>query len=163
MQTILGPHAKAIYALVAAYAIYQTVTVLSALFLARFGPGGLLLGSVLGAAVAVGLGASIIHLLFERFAAGHRSDIALSKRGRNVVGRALDLIAIALGGYVLYRIIGVVLDVLSAITAWKGEPMTALVGVYGVFAISVFVGIFSLLLWMAVLNSVFGRLGAKPD
>ncbi len=69
---------------------------------------------------------------------------------------------LALVAYVLYRIIGVVPIVLKAL-GWKSESLTNVLGTGATTAISVFIGVASLILWFVVLKFVFAELEAKPN
>ena len=86
-----------------------------------------LLISIAIALVTVGVGLGIIHALFNKITGSNSSadqsekvelerDVAAYKKGRDVAGKVLGLISLALVAYVLYRIIGVVPGVLRALS-----------------------------------------------
>jgi exosortase/archaeosortase len=90
-----------------------------------------LLISIAIALVSVGVGFGIIRVLFNKISGSNSSldqnekaelgrDVAAYKKGRDVVGKVLGLISLALVAYVVYRIAGVIPGVLSALQA--GRP-----------------------------------------
>jgi hypothetical protein len=91
-----------------------------------------LLISIAIAVVSIGLGLGALHMLFNKVTGPNSSidqnekaeleqDVAAYKKGRDVVGKALGLISLALVAYVVYRIVGVVPGVLSALQAGRAN------------------------------------------
>lgn len=183
LQKIHDTHGKAIWALLAAFLIYEVLSIWTGrFFISRYGAAGPLLSNIASAAVAILIGAPLIHVLFDQVSnqfsqglndptklpidpserAELQTDVAAYKQERQVVGNALGLIGIAIVGFVLYRIIGVVPIVLSAL-GWKPESVTSALGSGGAIALSVFIAVVSLIVWFVVLNFVFRKLEAKPS
>jgi hypothetical protein len=181
LQKIHTDHGRAIWALVVAYGILGIFM----LFLPRIHINGVaqvtsnLLLSIGSVAVCVVLAVVAIHVLFSQLPdaggiftmlgpidapekADFDRDVSTYEKVRTVIGDVLTLIGLALVAYILYRIIGVVPIVLTAV-GWKTESLTKVVGTGGATAISVVIGAASLLLWFVVLNFVFRKLGAKPS
>lgn len=180
LQKIHESHGKAIWALIVAYAILG----LFMLFLPRLHINGVdqvtstLLLSIVSAGVSIGLAVIAIHVLFGRMAnpdvftmlgpidAPEKTefdrDVTIYEKVRAIVGDGLTVIGLALVAYILYRIIGVVPIVLTAL-GWKSESLTNVLGTGATTAISVFIGVASLILWFVVLKFVFAELEAKPN
>ncbi len=181
LQKIHDSHGKALWALIAAYAIFGIIM----LFAPRFHIRGMeqvssnLLISILTLGASVLLAVVAIHLLFGNAARNQGSiftalgpidpgekaefdtDVTVYEKVRKVVGDVLTVIGLAITAYVLYRIVGVVPIVLSAL-GWKSESLTNILGNSGTTAISVLIGVASLIFWFVALNFVFRKLEAKP-
>lgn len=91
-----------------------------------------LLISIAIAVVSVGVGFWAIRVLFNKISGSNSTldqnekaelgrDVAAYNKGRDVVGKALGLISLALVAYVVYRIAGVVPGVLSALQAGRAN------------------------------------------
>jgi hypothetical protein len=182
LQKIHDSHGKAIWALLAAFLIYQLIVFLSQPLFSRFGIAGPLLGSIASAVVAIVGGAWAIHVFFSKISsdadlskvaesaeraidpsekAELQGDVAAYQTGRNEVGNVLGLIGIAIVAFVLFRIVQVVPIVLEAL-GWKPQALTNTLGSGGTVAVSVAIAVASLIFWFVALNYVFRKLEAQP-